>query len=170
LHAYGKTSYGLNWSEDEATEARRVWFELFVEVNFWHKWMAVTSLYDRNDMMVKDPYTHKLKHSPHQKVWRSTTLTNREVYGFQMKDIMNYSDQGTGADMLLMAIHYLPASVRGMIINLIHDELLLQVPTDRKIAIAKSVEQAMLRAADDILLPYGIPTTVDGEWADVWKH
>jgi len=126
LHRYGIVQ-GLTWSPAEAAEARSAWFELYPEVELWHLQSKCVSR-DKHAVIKHDAII-----GPHEagKLYRGSTLSGRPVYGAEMRDACNYSDQGTGAEIALSAINALPEWLLCCLVNFVHDELVFEVPADR---------------------------------------
>lgn len=87
----------------------------------------------------------------------------------EAREILNYSDQGTGADMLLEAVTSMSKKAFDCIIDLIHDEVLMCVPDSDLPEIKKELERSMIAAADHVLAPYGIPAEAEGDAMTFWR-
>ncbi len=121
---------------------------------------------------------------------QSTTLTGRMVFADKINKILNYQDQGTGAEIALHAIGKLSdekVSLHGqsyrlsdLLVNFVHDELVLDFPVlgdteaEQKAwekQIHDRVEQCMVEAAQELVGDrYDIQFTVEGEIGDYWIH
>ena len=89
----------------------------------------------------------------------------------ELRDALNYADQATGADLLLTAATSLPEPAADCLIDLIHDELLFEVPDSQVEAVAAAAKEAMLKAGARILTePFGIPVDCEVSVAQVWQH
>jgi DNA polymerase-1 len=170
LHSTGVTSYGLTWTTEEAAIARDAWFEIYPEVALWHLWVKHDKKHDSKvPLMMRNRNSGELDSSERQ-IWCVQTLSNRTMYTTELRNALNYQDQGTGADMAMAAIARLPEPAASCLINLIHDELLFEVPDALLETVQAQVRQAMLAASDELLAPYGIPSDCDGSVGDFWDH
>jgi len=169
LYEYGKTAYDLSWSKQEAEDAREAWLQAYPDIRVWH---AITALsYTHQYIYAQKPFAKFSKPGSYsQKVFKSYTLAGREIVTTSKKDALNYSDQGSGADMLCLAIAMMPVDVRKYMINLIHDEMLFCVPSDEAESVAQKVSSVMNQAGNKLLSPWGIPCETDVQIADAWKH
>jgi len=169
LYEYGKTGYDLDWSKQDAEEARDAWLQAYPDIRVWH---AITALsYTHQYIYAQKPFAKFSKpESYSQKVFKSYTLAGRELVTTSKKDALNYSDQGSGADMLALAIAMMPVDIREYLINLIHDEMLFCVPANEAESIAQNVSSVMNQAGNKLLSPWGIPCETEVQIADVWKH
>jgi DNA polymerase-1 len=175
LHEYGITSYGLNWTLAEAELDRDAWFDLYPEVRFWQIWERFTKKMENPadkkltfNLQYKDRYTKQIE-TKDVSVWQSSTLAGRPVVALEAKDILNYQDQGTGADMLLSALARLPDSARATVVNLVHDEVVCEVPDAQLEQVKGQVESSMLAAAGKMLEPWGIPAGCESETGRCWS-
>lgn len=158
LHAYGITNYGLDWALDEAEFAAQAWFRLYPEVRLWH---LMTRGVQRKLFVNTDEAS---------KLFRATTLTGRPVCSDKLPSVLNYQDQGTGAEIALAAIVSLPEHLAACLVNFVHDELVFEVPADRAAEYTAEIERAMIAASDVVLEPFGVPTTAEAAVGDFWVH
>lgn len=174
LWVNGITDYDLSWTLDEATDARDAWFELFPEIKFlqiWHQNMLMPSKHNTERMYRRNNYIKKTLVED-VKVGAARTLRGRPVCATEAREILNYSDQGSGADMLLQAVTWLMDNARetfDCVIDLIHDEVLMCVPLDRLEEHTRNLEGAMTAAADFVLAPWDIPSEAEGAQMPFWR-
>jgi DNA polymerase-1 len=175
LHEYGITSYGLNWTLAEAELDRDAWFDLYPEVRFWQIWERFTKKMENPadkkltfNLQYRDRYTREIE-TKEIPVWQSSTLAGRPVVALAAKDILNYQDQGSGADMLLSAVARLPDLARATVVNLVHDEIVCEVPDARLELVRGQIESSMLAAAAAMLEPWGIPAACESEIGRCWS-
>jgi P4 family phage/plasmid primase-like protien len=169
LWRYGKTGYGLSWSEQDAEAARQQWFDAYQEITLWHAWVRHACI-ARKVPMYAPKYDGQLM-TEERRVWRVKTLTGRTLEAIELRDALNYSDQSTGADLLLMALTSLPKPAADYLIDLVHDELLFEVPDNEVEAVTAAAKEAMLGAGRQILTqPFGIPVDCEVALAPVWQH
>jgi len=173
LHRYGATSYGLDWTVEDAARARDAWFALYPEVGLWH-WLTQEAHRQKRDIL--DPYNPNAfclrddKETAPGKVYWGTTLSGRPTVSAKITGALSFQDQGTGAEIALEAIGNLPEDVQGMLVNFVHDELVLEVPESRVDEVQAVVEKTMIEASDRYLLPFGVPTEVESAVDDFWVH
>jgi DNA polymerase-1 len=77
--------------------------------------------------------------------------------------------QGTSADILKRALRLLNDELRGTsakIVNIIHDEIVVEADADQAEESAQKVERAMCAAAEEYLQT--VPVKVETEIADEW--
>ena len=171
LWIHGIVDYGLSWTLEEAVASRAAWFDLFPEIEFlqaWNTLMLMPSKKVAEPVFRKNPYS-KLLQTENVRIGASSTLRGRPVVATEAREVLNYSDQGTGADMLLEAVTSMSRDAFDCIIDLIHDEILLCVPTARADEIQAELERAMLASADRVLAPWGIPAEAEGARMLFWK-
>jgi DNA polymerase-1 len=182
LRDYAQVGYGVNMTLEEATQTRVDWFEAYPEVRLWHTWVKLTHLhtpiaYRRSETKSCNASYSVLTHAREvetrmRKVWSSRTLSGRKVYGTRAMDVLNYSDQGTGADMLLGALERMrqhSTRVDQHLINLVHDEAIFEWPTSHFDTLCPAVIECMSASAEAFLLPYDIPLgEMDYVRGDVW--
>ena len=171
LHALGIADYGLAWTLEEASEARAAWFALYPEIEFWQQWnkyVALQPARNARPMYLHDRYSGELITS-NVRLGISHTLAGRPVVAELPREVGNYADQGSCADMMLDALLGLPKPYQDMVMNTIHDEILLLVP----LALADQAKEAllasMIAAADRLLAPFGIPAQVEPSVGDFWN-
>jgi DNA polymerase-1 len=171
LHRYGISNYGLTWTEEEAAQARRSWFELYPEFRLWHFWTKYTQSkkIDKGQCLQWDPYTQRLV-TPEflARVFQPTTLVGRPFAILNdLKQATNYQDQGTGADILARAIASLPEEVAAMMLMPVHDELVLEVPANEIDDVKRTVVETMIRAGEEVLGGL-VPVEVEPVVGEVW--
>ena len=77
--------------------------------------------------------------------------------------------QGTSADILKRALRLLNDELRdtsGTIVNIIHDEIVVEVDEGESEAVAAKVERAMITAGEEYVQT--VPVKVETEIADEW--
>lgn len=171
LYALGVLNYGLTWSMDEAAATRTAWFDLYPEIEFlqlWHQLVLMPSKREAEPLYRKNPHSMKLGVEK-VRIGASATLRGRPVVATEAREILNYADQGSGADIMLEATVNLHQEAFDCVINLIHDQLQLIVPVEREEAVKAELERAMSAAADRVLAPWGIPSEADAESMPFWR-
>ena len=89
------------------------------------------------------------------------------------KHILNYQDQGTGADIIKDALirfwrNLKAAGLEAHVVNVVHDEVLVECDDKDREAVGKLLSEAMESAAVDILnLPVPVDTMFGRHWGEV---
>jgi DNA polymerase-1 len=168
LHQYGTASYGLDWTLDDAEMARQVFFSLYPELALWH-WLTKQAMKQKRTIL--NPYNGSWQAAENGgKVYWGSTLSDRPTVAAKITAASNYQDQGTGAEIALSAINALPDDVGAMIVNFVHDEIILEVPDFRVAEVQAILEKTMVQAADAFLMPFGVPTEVESAIGGCWQH
>lgn len=169
LHRYGVTGYGLTWSVEDATAAHAAWFNLYPEIGLWH-WLLKYAHKIKTGIL--NPYNSSEMRTTEDggKVYRWYTLSGRQTISAKITAAANFQDQGTGAEIALDALVSLPEDIQGMLVNFVHDELVLEVPNTRVPEVQAIVERTMIACADKHLLRFGIPTDVESTVGNCWMH
>lgn len=169
LHRYGVTGYGLTWTVEDAAMAHAAWFDLYPEIGLWHWLLKYAHKVKAN---ILNPYNASEMRTQAEggKVYQWYTLSGRKTVSPKVTAAANFQDQGTGAEIALKAVTTLPPDVQDMLVNFVHDELVLEVPTHCVPEVQRVVEQTMIAAADSLLMKYGIPTEVESSVGDCWIH
>lgn len=166
LHRYGIISYGLDWSPEEAAAQRAGWFELYPEIQFWQCWSKLTYRAWPNREWVRKSYD-SVSSASKAPVFKSKTLSGRPIFTTDSRKLLNYQDQGTGADLAMAALAnlgWLAPHLRAFV----HDEIVLEVPESEVERAATDLERIMCEAAAPLLEPVGIEVeTAVGDW---WIH
>lgn len=175
LREYAKTEYNVEMTLGEAEKSHSAWLRFFPEIRFWQLWTMLEKVVDRRWVATpgKDRKGGvKLETAP---IFRVSTLAGRVFMVANPRDALNYQDQGTGADILMRAVRYLrEAGQLQFVANLVHDEIVMAVPAAAAEEAAQTLTAAMLRAGEEILSPWGVPTTADvarledGSFPDFW--
>jgi DNA polymerase I len=92
----------------------------------------------------------------------------RAVSGAQ-RNGKNFPIQGTSADILKRALHLLHEKISGTsakLVNIVHDEVILECDAGEAEMSAKNLEDAMCAAGEEIIKK--VPVKVDVHIADEW--
>src|SRR5882672_3261606 len=95
---------------------------------------------------------------------------DRQQVSMTQRNGKNAPIQGTSADILKRALRILNDELRNTsasIVNIIHDEIVVEVDDDEAAAVAHTVERAMCAAGEEYLqtVPVKVETQIAGEWA-----
>ena len=94
---------------------------------------------------------------------------DRQQISMTQRNGKNTPIQGTSADILKRALRLLKDELRGTtarIVNIIHDEIVVEADADQASEIAQKVERAMCSAGEEYLRT--VPVKVETEIADEW--
>ncbi len=171
LHRYAQQSYGVEWTPEEAKRTREVWFDGYPDIYYWQtvtdvvsgRWLAYGKKY-----YARDRYRGGEPRLDKGLSRASSTLSGRPLATFDRTNTLNYADQGSGAEIALRAVNLLPEEWKKCVVNFVHDELLLEVPEADAERAAEALRNAMIRAGDWLLGPFGIPTEVEVGIGRTW--
>ena len=165
----GITDYGLRWTLEEATAAKTAWFDMYPELGFWHTWSKLVYRtwataewcalgYGGDGIEVKSPSK--------KPVLTPKTLTNRPLYVCTPQQLLNFQDQGAGADIAMTALSKMGYLV-DYLVCFVHDEFVLEVPEAMAEQARQDLERAMIDAAACLGL---VPAEVESAVGDWWIH
>jgi len=163
----GVADYAIDWSMDEAAEARDVWFSQYPDVAFWQLWSRIAYVHGKRDMLVNIGYGRTKRDN--RKLWKVRSLSGRAMVALSANEAMNYQDQGTGADMSARVLQRFE-SEHGALVSQVHDEFIGVAPESCAEEFAADLKAYMLESAQKDLEPYGIPVEVDTGVGEAWHH
>lgn len=178
LWRYGKIQFNLDWDELDADTDRDAWFEMYTEVTLWHLITELTSK-AKTDLYVGGYEIIKNSENGGGSFYQSTTLTGRMVFADKINKILNYQDQGTGAEIALRAIGNLPDDIAKYLVNFVHDELVFDFEDKDAQGkngvyaqhVRKTVDSVMIDAAQELVGDkYDIQFTAESDIGDYWIH
>ena len=152
LMEYARFSYGVELSLEEARKLAAKFFRAFPKFAEWHKGL-------RELLNEKGRVDGK-------------TLLGRFYTAQTFQDAANYPIQGTGADMLKLAVDIFSyqCEVQGYPIkpvNLVHDEIVCEVPQDFAEEVAELLKESMEYAGSLILKK--VPVEAEVGVSDRWE-
>ena len=152
LKSYAKQSYGVDLSLADAERFRDRFFLAYQGIAAWHRQTA------RNQKKIRETRTLIGRRRLIEKPLELPTLLNLPV-------------QGTAADITKLALaKILPqlAPFGARIVGCIHDEILLETPTDRAQALARLLSDAMEAAGNESLgeVPVVAEASIGQNWAE----
>lgn len=192
LKEYAEISYGVSMSVEEAKRAREGFFKTYPGIAKWHqKQTTLVSEKNFKEYWVYHPEKGFVCEKRPQvrtlggrlRVWPVTHQARMSRAGQAesglkkvgpVTELFNTPDQGTGADMIKLAMIYLYrelysrqwADVR--LIGCVHDELILEAPEEKAEETEKLLVACMLKAAKK-LLP-DVPVEVEAHIAESWAE
>jgi DNA polymerase-1 len=150
LSEYAK-SYGIDLSVDNAQEIRNKFFEYFASFKSWH-----------------EKVKRELKEF---KESRGYTLLGRKYVAHTFPDAVNYPVQGSGADLLKLSVLMFDAEMRkeglkAKVVNLVHDEIVVECQKDDADTVKELLEKAMKHAGKVILkrVPVEVESIIKDRW------
>jgi DNA polymerase-1 len=152
LSEYARASYGVDLDPDSASRFRKRFFEFFKSFKEWHE--NVKKILKENDEV------------------KGSTLLGRPYKAFTFTDAVNYPIQGTGADILklsvlLFDVNLKKLSLKADVVNLVHDEILVEC--DKSIAkeIREILKKSMIKAGSIALK--SVPIEIEAEISEKWE-
>ncbi len=150
LVEYAKT-YGIDLSLETAQSIRSAFFEYYKGFKEWHE-------------RVKRELKEK-------KESRGYTLLGREYTAHTFPDGVNYPIQGTGADLLKLAVLMFSAELKhknmqARLVNLVHDEVVVECKEEEAQEIKNLLEKAMKHAGRIVLkeVPVEVEVVIKERW------
>lgn len=151
LAEYAKVGYGVEISQEEAEVFRKRFFKNFKAFKIWH-----------------DSVKKELKEN---KEVKDATLMGRKFSATTFNDAVNYPIQGTGADLLKLAVLLFDAevnkrSLKAKVVNLVHDEIIVECPEKEAQKVKTLLEKAMKQAGKIVLkkVPIEVEATINERW------
>lgn len=189
LRLYAETSYGVKMTPEEAEAAREAFFRAYPAVAAWHRRQDRRGYEDgferywrhdaaRGFFQEKRPCVRTL--CGRLRVWPTVERERREGNGTYLRkagsftELYNSPDQGTGADIIKLAMGYLYRELlaRGWedayLTACVHDELVLEAPEALAAEAAAVLKECMERAGAEVLapVPVGVELAVGDTWGD----
>ncbi len=151
LVRYAKTSYGVEMNLAEAEHIRSSFFKTYQGIAKWHKTIASS-----------DSIKYNMTLSGRKRYYKSDQRFLTELF--------NTPVQGTGADILKMALIKLHNRLQGtsMLINCIHDEIVVECGCEEAHQIAEIVRKEMVAAGEVYIR--SVPIEVEIKIAENWSE
>ncbi len=152
LMEYAKFGYGVDLSLEEAKDLVKRFFKAFPRFYEWHKSLRET-LREKGKVEGK-------------------TLLGRKYVAETFQDAANYPIQGTGADLLKLAVDIFSYQAQEWgfevkIVNLVHDEIVCEVPQGQAEEVAQLLKESMEYAGNLILKK--VPVEAEVKVSQVWE-
>ena len=152
LSEYARSSYGVELEVESADVFRQKFFKYFHAFKEWH---------DRVKKELKE-----------NKEVVGTTLLGRPYRASTFTDAVNYPIQGTGADLLKLSVLMFDVELRkkglsAKVVNLVHDEVVVECPEEEAEEVKNTLEHAMVHAGNIVLkyVPVEVESVVDERWS-----
>lgn len=152
LMEYAKFGYGVDIGLDEARRLIASFFKAFPKFYEWHKTIK--------------------KELREKGVIEGFTMGGRPYKAQTFQDAANYPIQGTGADILKLAVNIFGYQTKiqnldAKIVNLVHDEIVCEVPQEKAQEIAFLLKESMELAGSLVLRK--VPVEVDVKVSQNWE-
>jgi len=150
LSLYARNSYGIDMSIEEAKRFREVFFSTFQGIKAWH---------ERIKKELKAKGEIRLK-----------TIGGKPMIAYTFTDAANYPIQGTGAELLKLSVLIFSQELKrafpsifhevANVVNLVHDEIVVEAKEDYKEEVSKLLEKSMKKAGSILLNNVKIETEI----------
>jgi len=152
LMEYAKFGYGVDLSLEESKDLVKRFFKAFPRFYEWHKSLRET-LREKGKV-------------------EGETLLGRKYVAETFQDAANYPIQGTGADFLKLAVDIFSYQAEQWgfgvkIVNLVHDEIVCEVPQEQAEEVAQLLKESMEYAGNLILKK--VPVEAEVKVSQVWE-
>ena len=158
LSRYAQSSYGVAMSVQQAATAQQAFFRAYPDL---YRWQMV---------QIQNARIYR-------KVHTQLGLVRDFDYrcGYEAAEACNHPIQGSAGEILLASMVQLPDQLKGldaMLVNHVHDEIILSVADNDKEAAAVALEQAMIQGFLDVfpngeaLLPGLVEVKTGANWAE----
>jgi DNA polymerase-1 len=144
--------------QSDAEEMLRKYFATYSQLDSWLREAANSAVRERMARTRAGRLT-RFRFDP----------TDRQAVSMAQRNGKNTPIQGTSADILKMALHLLHERLRGTgasIVNIVHDEVVVEADANTASEVSKLVEDAMCDAGEEFVS--AVPVKVETEIADEW--
>jgi len=152
LMEYSESKYGVKMSYEEAKTFLKKYKQTYKGIAEWH-----------------DKTIRKIRKNGHI---NTETLMGRKMYSKRFTDALNHPIQGTGADMIKLAVIYFNKlcqkfNIDAKIVNIIHDEILVETNNPEKAS--KILKKAMELSAEKLIpeIPCPVEAKIGKNWYEV---
>ena len=154
LMEYAKNVYSVNMNYDEAKAFLRIYKKTYPRIARWQ------------DMTIRKIQKHKKL--------RVKTLLGRTMMAERYTDALNYPIQGSGADLIKLAIAYFhnkknKLNLEANIVNVIHDEIIVETKKEVSERVSKLLKESMQWAAEKIIpeIPCPVKVKIGKSWQEI---
>ncbi len=151
LAGYARASYGIDMSVDEAEMIREKFFRHFSRFKEWHEEIK---------RILRE-----------EKEVKGETLLGRYYVAHTFTDATNYPIQGTGADILKLAVllfdmYITKENLEAKVVNLVHDEIVVECSREIAEKVREILEKAMREAGKYALktVPVEVESVISERW------
>lgn len=147
LSDYAENDFGVKMSVKEAENFKEKFFDHYTGLRDWHKCTNNGNKYEARTLMGR------------RRLWVEKASLNGRL---------NMPVQGTGTDIMKIALARLPKALNGTgakLVAIIHDEIILEVPEQRAEEAKKILVSVMESAGEGFI---DIPLVAEAAIADSW--
>ncbi len=151
LMEYARNNYGVDISLKDAQEFHKRFFDIYLSFKRWHE-------------SVKQKLSKKHSITVY-------TLLGRKMTVHRFTEAVNFPIQGTGSDMLKMAVVFfgkLKKDVDAGIVNLVHDEIVVETSEADAQKVKDILSESMLKAGKILLKK--VPVEFEAEIVNTWAE
>ncbi len=151
LMEYARNNYGVDISLKDAQEFHKRFFDIYLSFKRWHE-------------SVKQKLSKKHSITVY-------TLLGRKMTVHRFTEAVNFPIQGTGSDMLKMAVVFfgkLKKDVDAGIVNLVHDEIVVETSEADAQRVKDILSESMLKAGKILLKK--VPVEFEAEIVNTWAE
>jgi DNA polymerase-1 len=151
LMEYAVNNYGIEISLKEAKQFYEKFFQVYTGFKSWHE-----------SIKKQLKKVHQITVS---------SLLGRKMKAKRFTDAVNYPIQATGSDMLKMAVNFFYKTKKDLdayIVNLVHDEIIVEVKEEQAEQAKKILEESMLKAGKILLkkVPIEYEVIIAKSWSE----
>ncbi len=149
LMQYAKNNYGIDISLSDAQKFHAKFFDVYSGFKKWHEEVK-RKLEEKRQIVVY-------------------SLLGRRMVVSRFTDAVNYPIQGTGSDILKMAVVLFGKATRGIdayIVNLVHDEIVVECKEDISEKVKEVLSKSMKKAGEILLK--NVPVEFEIEKVNHW--
>lgn len=168
---FASSAWDMHLSYEEGKRISDTWYEIYSEIKLW----ALATEMKGQPILDSASRKIRLKYGEDKgktaTAFFTSTLSDRPILGLGLNAGLNYQDQGTGADILVITMDILKRKypeVLNCIINQVHDELVMECLPELEEEYTLKLQSAMNEAGDKLLKPFDVPMASDFVGGTVW--
>ena len=161
LARYARSTYGVNMSEQEAQQARNAFFNAYPGLRWWQQ---ETIRESSRTGTVATPGGRRIKLS---------SASGGTTPEYSYTGALNSPIQGGAAEVMLAALGRLPGHLRGLdarLVNVVHDELVLEVAAADGRSACEAVTRAMIEGMLAIFPEASTVKLVEAQMGPNWAE
>jgi DNA polymerase-1 len=168
LRTMAWVQYGLDWTEAEAAEQHRKWFELYPGVGHWHTREQATVRDGKGPVTVENALGRRRTMQRRITVTPNAKALERGEQPYSkgaLPAVLNFPIQSASAEMTKRAMATLSREVD--VILQVHDELVVECDEADADRVSQLVHDAMVKSGEGILTV--VPNVVEPMVSKFWK-
>ena len=154
LMEYAKNVYSVDMDYDEAKTFLKIYKETYPQIAQWQN-ATIRKIQKHKKIKVK-------------------TLLGRIMTAERYTDALNYPIQGSGADLIKLAVAYFhnkkdKVDIEANIVNIIHDEIIVETKKELSEKVSKLLKESMQWAAEKLIpeVPCPVEVKIGKSWQDI---